>query len=168
MASGSYSFAGPDSKAGWRKISERTRPTGANFKFFSWLFADNVEHLFVAAQKDEKATTWLIPKLVGEAKFTEWTSEGEMRHPGSRVPLLAWRSRPLRHSSTPPSSGRTVVRIALPPEEETRGGGWLSGQWCRAGQAEQAPPRCIFGDLSPRCVWQDKRSANSAQMIAHM
>jgi bifunctional non-homologous end joining protein LigD len=31
--------------------------------------------------KDEKATTWLIPKLVGEVKFTEWTSEGEMRHP---------------------------------------------------------------------------------------
>jgi len=31
--------------------------------------------------KDEHATTWLIPKLVGEVKFTEWTSEGEMRHP---------------------------------------------------------------------------------------
>ena len=31
--------------------------------------------------KDEKATTWLIPKLVGEVKFTEWTSDSEMRHP---------------------------------------------------------------------------------------
>jgi bifunctional non-homologous end joining protein LigD len=31
--------------------------------------------------KDENATTWLIPKLVGEVKFTEWTSEDEMRHP---------------------------------------------------------------------------------------
>ena len=31
--------------------------------------------------KDENATAWLIPKLVGEVKFTEWTSEGEMRHP---------------------------------------------------------------------------------------
>jgi bifunctional non-homologous end joining protein LigD len=31
--------------------------------------------------KDEHTTTWLIPKLVGEVKFTEWTSEGEMRHP---------------------------------------------------------------------------------------
>jgi bifunctional non-homologous end joining protein LigD len=31
--------------------------------------------------KDENATTWLIPKLVGEVKFTEWTGEGEMRHP---------------------------------------------------------------------------------------
>jgi bifunctional non-homologous end joining protein LigD len=31
--------------------------------------------------KDENATTWLIPKLVGEVKFAEWTSEGEMRHP---------------------------------------------------------------------------------------
>jgi bifunctional non-homologous end joining protein LigD len=31
--------------------------------------------------KSEGATTWLIPKLVGEVKFTEWTSESEMRHP---------------------------------------------------------------------------------------
>jgi len=31
--------------------------------------------------KDENATMWLILKLVGEVKFTEWTSEGEMRHP---------------------------------------------------------------------------------------
>jgi bifunctional non-homologous end joining protein LigD len=31
--------------------------------------------------KDENATTWLIPKLVGEVKFTEWTREDEMRHP---------------------------------------------------------------------------------------
>jgi bifunctional non-homologous end joining protein LigD len=31
--------------------------------------------------KDENATTWLVPKLVGEVKFTEWTSESEMRHP---------------------------------------------------------------------------------------
>ena len=31
--------------------------------------------------KNENATTWLIPKLVGEVKFTEWTSDGEMRHP---------------------------------------------------------------------------------------
>jgi bifunctional non-homologous end joining protein LigD len=31
--------------------------------------------------KYESVTTWLIPKLVGEVKFTEWTSESEMRHP---------------------------------------------------------------------------------------
>jgi len=31
--------------------------------------------------KDENATTWLTPKLVGEVKFTEWPSESEMRHP---------------------------------------------------------------------------------------
>jgi bifunctional non-homologous end joining protein LigD len=31
--------------------------------------------------KDVKAITWLMPKLVGEVKFTEWTGEGEMRHP---------------------------------------------------------------------------------------
>jgi bifunctional non-homologous end joining protein LigD len=31
--------------------------------------------------KHESATTWLIPNLVSEVKFTEWTSDGEMRHP---------------------------------------------------------------------------------------
>jgi bifunctional non-homologous end joining protein LigD len=31
--------------------------------------------------KYENATTWLIPKLVGEVKFAEWTSKSEMRHP---------------------------------------------------------------------------------------
>ncbi len=31
--------------------------------------------------RDEKATTWIIPKLVGEVKYTEWTSDSEMRHP---------------------------------------------------------------------------------------
>ena len=31
--------------------------------------------------KYENDTTWLIPKLVGEVKFSEWTSDGEMRHP---------------------------------------------------------------------------------------
>jgi bifunctional non-homologous end joining protein LigD len=36
---------------------------------------------FYQKVKSERATTWLIPKLVGEVKFTEWTSEHEMRHP---------------------------------------------------------------------------------------
>jgi bifunctional non-homologous end joining protein LigD len=31
--------------------------------------------------KDEAVTTWVKPKLVGEVRFTEWTSAGEMRHP---------------------------------------------------------------------------------------
>jgi bifunctional non-homologous end joining protein LigD len=30
---------------------------------------------------DEGSTTWVKPKLVAEAKFTEWTAAGEMRHP---------------------------------------------------------------------------------------
>ena len=33
--------------------------------------------------KDESATTWLMPQLVGEVKFTEWTGESEMRTPSS-------------------------------------------------------------------------------------
>ena len=35
--------------------------------------------------KYENATTWLIPKLVGEVKFTEWTSEAESGIPSSSV-----------------------------------------------------------------------------------
>ena len=31
--------------------------------------------------KHENETTWIVPRLVGEVKFTEWTSDGEMRHP---------------------------------------------------------------------------------------
>jgi bifunctional non-homologous end joining protein LigD len=30
---------------------------------------------------DAANTTWVKPELVGEVKFTEWTSKGEMRHP---------------------------------------------------------------------------------------
>jgi bifunctional non-homologous end joining protein LigD len=30
---------------------------------------------------DQANTTWVKPKLVGEVKFTEWTSKSEMRHP---------------------------------------------------------------------------------------
>ncbi len=37
--------------------------------------------LFDQKVRLETATTWLIPKLVSEVKFTEWTREGEMRHP---------------------------------------------------------------------------------------
>ena len=36
---------------------------------------------FAQKVKYEKETTWLVPKLVGEVKFTEWTRDGEMRHP---------------------------------------------------------------------------------------
>jgi bifunctional non-homologous end joining protein LigD len=36
----------------------------------------------VAAKvRDEAQTAWLRPQLVGEVKFTEWTDQGEMRHP---------------------------------------------------------------------------------------
>jgi bifunctional non-homologous end joining protein LigD len=36
---------------------------------------------FTRRVKDEAVTTWVKPRLVGEIKFTEWTSAGEMRHP---------------------------------------------------------------------------------------
>jgi bifunctional non-homologous end joining protein LigD len=30
---------------------------------------------------NEESTTWVRPKLVCEVKFTEWTKDGQMRHP---------------------------------------------------------------------------------------
>jgi len=48
---------------------------------------------FDQKMQHESATTWLIPKLVSEVRFTEWTSDGEMRHPaflGLRVDKKAF------------------------------------------------------------------------------
>jgi len=36
---------------------------------------------FSVRVKDEAVTTWVLPKLVAEVRFTEWTAAGEMRHP---------------------------------------------------------------------------------------
>jgi bifunctional non-homologous end joining protein LigD len=36
---------------------------------------------FKARVKGQAAITWIKPRLVGEVKFTEWTTAGEMRHP---------------------------------------------------------------------------------------
>jgi bifunctional non-homologous end joining protein LigD len=56
-------------QASLKSIHERMQPLRADKKQFD----QKVGH--------ENATTWLVPKLVGEVKFTEWTSDGEMRHP---------------------------------------------------------------------------------------
>jgi len=36
---------------------------------------------FRQAIPNERSTTWVRPKLVCEVKFTEWTKDGQMRHP---------------------------------------------------------------------------------------
>ncbi|WGD51572.1 non-homologous end-joining DNA ligase [Bradyrhizobium sp. CB1650] len=36
---------------------------------------------FPAKLNDEAATTWVMPSLVAEVKFAEWTSKGELRQP---------------------------------------------------------------------------------------
>ena len=55
--------------AGLKSLYEEMQPLRTDRK----PFAEKVKH--------ENETTWLFPKLVGEVKFTEWTREGEMRHP---------------------------------------------------------------------------------------
>jgi bifunctional non-homologous end joining protein LigD len=39
------------------------------------------DHPFDEADPGYKAVTWLKPKLVGEFRFTEWTSDNKLRHP---------------------------------------------------------------------------------------
>src|SRR5580700_10793581 len=56
-------------QAALKSLYEKMRPLHTSKK----PFAQKVKH--------EDETTWLTPKLVGEVKFTEWTSDGEMRHP---------------------------------------------------------------------------------------
>ena len=56
-------------KAELKSLYEKMRPLRTGAKPFD----QKVKH--------EDETTWLIPKLVGEVKFTEWTSDEEMRHP---------------------------------------------------------------------------------------
>ena len=56
-------------QASLKSIHEKMQPLRADKKQFD----QKVRH--------DNATTWLVPKLVGEVKFTEWTSDGEMRHP---------------------------------------------------------------------------------------
>jgi bifunctional non-homologous end joining protein LigD len=36
---------------------------------------------FKRHSKEKPGTTWVKPKLVAEVRFTEWTGDGEMRHP---------------------------------------------------------------------------------------
>jgi bifunctional non-homologous end joining protein LigD len=56
-------------QAALKSLYEKMRPLHTSKKPFE----QKVKH--------EDETTWLTPKLVGEVKFTEWTRDGEMRHP---------------------------------------------------------------------------------------
>jgi bifunctional non-homologous end joining protein LigD len=56
-------------QAALKSLYEKMRPLHTGKKPFD----QKVRH--------ENATTWLIPRLVGEVKFSEWTRDGEMRHP---------------------------------------------------------------------------------------
>jgi bifunctional non-homologous end joining protein LigD len=33
------------------------------------------------AERPPEAAHWVVPKLVGEVMFTEWTNDGTLRHP---------------------------------------------------------------------------------------
>jgi bifunctional non-homologous end joining protein LigD len=71
-------------KNGWRYIGHVG--TGFSHKTLEELHGKLVKlksakSPFPAKVKDEAVTTWVKPSLVAEVKFTEWTVNGEMRHP---------------------------------------------------------------------------------------
>jgi len=68
----------------WRYVGHTG--TGFNAESLKAIHAKLVK--FVSARKpvsgkvpNERATTWVRPRLVAEVKFTEWTKDGRMRHP---------------------------------------------------------------------------------------
>jgi len=65
----------------YRSCRHRLRPGASKLLYGTMESLRTDKKPFDQKVKDEKTTTWLIPKLVSEVKFTEWTSEGEMRHP---------------------------------------------------------------------------------------
>ena len=71
-------------KNGWRYIGHVG--TGFSHKTLEELHSKLVKlkatkSPFSAKVKDQAVTTWVKPSLVAEVKFTEWTTNGEMRHP---------------------------------------------------------------------------------------
>ena len=70
--------------AGWRYVGRVG--TGFSHAMLEELYAKMLplqtrSSPFKGRIKDEAGTTWIKPRLVGEVKFTEWTTAGEMRHP---------------------------------------------------------------------------------------
>jgi bifunctional non-homologous end joining protein LigD len=68
----------------WRYVGRAG--TGFNQELLASLYAKLKPLITKTKPVDAKVpnlanTTWVKPKLVGEVKFTEWTSKGEMRHP---------------------------------------------------------------------------------------
>jgi bifunctional non-homologous end joining protein LigD len=68
-----------------------------------------------------KNAHWVAPKLVAEAKFSEWTSDGKLRHPSFRglredkAVSEVMRETPLRAASGKPDAGTVAgVRISHP------------------------------------------------------
>ena len=80
---GALLLAGRDGK-GWRYVGRAG--TGFNRDTLKSLHTLMVPLITTSKPLPEKVphaanTTWIKPKLVGEVKFTEWTTKGEMRHP---------------------------------------------------------------------------------------
>lgn len=60
-----------------------------------------------------KVATWVEPKLVAQVSFTEWTSDGKLRHPSflglrpDKKPKEVVRERPVAPPPKPPSASKT-------------------------------------------------------------
>jgi hypothetical protein len=75
----------------------------------------------------ENETTWLIPKLVGEVKFTEWTSDGEMRH----RPFLDYAPTKRRSTSSANMREKSISKKSAPVHRRSLGGLTAACRPCR-------------------------------------
>jgi bifunctional non-homologous end joining protein LigD len=73
------------------------------------LSADAIDATAVVGAPRSRDTTWVEPKLVAEVRFTEWTSDGRLRHPAflglrpDKTPLECKRER----AEAPPRKARS-------------------------------------------------------------
>ena len=74
----------------------RLRPGGAEVALWNDAAAAHRQEALRSKSEVRERNHWLIPKLVGEVKFTEWTSDGEMRHPA----FLGFRTEKRRSTSS--------------------------------------------------------------------
>ena len=87
---------------------------------------------------DRRGVTWVKPELVGEVEFTEWTSDGRLRHPS-----FQW----LREDKP----AKEVVREM--PKSPSRSNGAHS----RNGHAS----------TNGKCTWRKRAKANSQRSARH-
>ncbi len=112
-----------------------------------------------------KDAHWVVPALVAECAFSEWTRDGSMRHPrflrlrDDKTPLECIREEPLEGTPEEPAPEAPSPLLALPPSAPGR----------REGPKLANPAKVLFprDGLTKRDVW-DYYSAVAPLMLPHL